>query len=359
MNFKNSDLQGLDIEDHDDRKMIQQMPIAGNAIIVQADIPKVEQEEREEEDRMQNFFSNDTQYNQGHNFVQKDFYRVHFNDIDIRKALEHKKSSGFGHCPKKSILERNNAKYKQISDLIIQEFERAEIPESRLYQIDKVVRSRGQEGRFGIDHSELLNYELELANKLRDDHINWMVKWRELNKKSKDDGNGTVASPFFGFSFEEASTMIDEDTGLTIDLSETKKISEILFKRLNPDDHERYSDASFRTKQSSSAGSSQTNQSEKSYADWTKKKIMEDRLKRKLIRDAKNEIKEELLEIAKAEKSKYENRLKAMEKWLELKKVQESHNKTHLKQIEQRADDAGNVRNAKSFNEWQRQQKRR
>jgi hypothetical protein len=26
--------------------------------------------------------------------------------------------------------------------------------------IDKVVRMRGQNGRFGIDHSELLNYEL-------------------------------------------------------------------------------------------------------------------------------------------------------------------------------------------------------
>ena len=41
--------------------------------------------------------------------------------------------------------------------------------------IDKVVRMRSMYGRFGIDHSELLNYELELTNKLRDDHMNWLV----------------------------------------------------------------------------------------------------------------------------------------------------------------------------------------
>jgi hypothetical protein len=41
--------------------------------------------------------------------------------------------------------------------------------------IDKVVRMRGQSGRFGIDHSELLNYELHQTNKERDDHMNWLV----------------------------------------------------------------------------------------------------------------------------------------------------------------------------------------
>jgi hypothetical protein len=41
-----------------------------------------------------------------------------------------------------------------------------------LYNIDKVVRMRGKEGKFGVDHSEILNYELEIANKERDDHMN-------------------------------------------------------------------------------------------------------------------------------------------------------------------------------------------
>ena len=41
--------------------------------------------------------------------------------------------------------------------------------------IDKVVRMRSQHGRFGIDHSELLNYELEQTNKARDDYMNLLV----------------------------------------------------------------------------------------------------------------------------------------------------------------------------------------
>ena len=41
--------------------------------------------------------------------------------------------------------------------------------------IDKVVRLRGKQGRFGVDHSEILNYEFELANKERSDHMNRLV----------------------------------------------------------------------------------------------------------------------------------------------------------------------------------------
>ena len=41
--------------------------------------------------------------------------------------------------------------------------------------IDKVVRMRGRHGRFGCDHSELLNYEIEQTNQARDDHMNWLV----------------------------------------------------------------------------------------------------------------------------------------------------------------------------------------
>jgi hypothetical protein len=41
--------------------------------------------------------------------------------------------------------------------------------------IDKVVRMRTKEGKFGVDHSEILNYEFEMANKARDDHMNYLV----------------------------------------------------------------------------------------------------------------------------------------------------------------------------------------
>ena len=54
----------------------------------------------------------------------------------------------------------------------MQEYEKPLITEDRLYLIDKVVRIRGNNGRFGVDHSEILNYELELANKQRDEHMN-------------------------------------------------------------------------------------------------------------------------------------------------------------------------------------------
>lgn len=41
--------------------------------------------------------------------------------------------------------------------------------------IDKVSRIRGKQGRFGVDHSEILNFELEVANKDRFDHMNKLV----------------------------------------------------------------------------------------------------------------------------------------------------------------------------------------
>jgi hypothetical protein len=49
------------------------------------------------------------------------------------------------------------------------------LPSEKLYMIDKVVRLRGKQGRFGVDHSEILNYEFELANKERSDHMNRLV----------------------------------------------------------------------------------------------------------------------------------------------------------------------------------------
>jgi hypothetical protein len=38
-----------------------------------------------------------------------------------------------------------------------------------------VVRMRSSHGRFGRDHSELLNYESELTNRKRNDHLNTLV----------------------------------------------------------------------------------------------------------------------------------------------------------------------------------------
>ena len=45
-------------------------------------------------------------------------------------------------------------------------------------------------------------------------------------------------------------------------------------------------------------------------------------MKRKLINQAQNEIKEELLQVANQEREKYEQRTKAMDDWLMQKKTQ-------------------------------------
>jgi hypothetical protein len=54
-------------------------------------------------------------------------------------------------------------------------YEKPEIPQDKVYMIDKVVRLRTQEGKFGVDHSEILNFEFEMANKQRSDHLNYLV----------------------------------------------------------------------------------------------------------------------------------------------------------------------------------------
>ena len=55
------------------------------------------------------------------------------------------------------------------------EYQTPTLTQDQFYLIDKVVRMRGRDGRFGVDHSEILNYELELANKQRDEHMNYLV----------------------------------------------------------------------------------------------------------------------------------------------------------------------------------------
>lgn len=60
------------------------------------------------------------------------------------------------------------------------------ITEDQLYLVDKVVRQRGTKGRFGVDHSEILNYELELANKARDKHMNQLVYMSDGESENMD-----------------------------------------------------------------------------------------------------------------------------------------------------------------------------
>ncbi len=63
-----------------------------------------------------------------------------------------------------------------------------------MYLIDKVVRLRGKNGRFGVDHSEILNYELELANKDRDHHMNLLVYNQKNPYSDSQDRNNRNSS---------------------------------------------------------------------------------------------------------------------------------------------------------------------
>ena len=107
--------------------------------------------------------------------MQKDYYRHMKSDKLVKKHTDAKIAKEMGRAPNKTLLETKNTKYKQIGEVISEQYARSQIPDARLYMIDKVVRMRGQHGRFGIDHSELLNYELEQTNKTRDDYMNLLV----------------------------------------------------------------------------------------------------------------------------------------------------------------------------------------
>ena len=61
----------------------------------------------------------------------------------------------------------------------------SELPADRVALIDKVVRLRCQIGRFGIDHSEVLNYQTYAMNKSRLDRMNWLAYKSEAGEELK------------------------------------------------------------------------------------------------------------------------------------------------------------------------------
>lgn len=75
--------------------------------------------------------------------------------------------------------------------------------------IDKVVRMRGLHGRFGIDHSELLNYEIDQTNKGRDDHMNWLVYKGQIAEK-ENESLSKVLREKLNITSEELATLDSE-----------------------------------------------------------------------------------------------------------------------------------------------------
>ena len=168
----------------------------------------------------------------------------------------------------------------------MQEYERPVISEDKLYLIDKVVRLRGKNGRFGVDHSEILNYELELANKFRDEHMNQLVY------KVRDPyGESPTAREQKGDFFKPPDGQMET--------------SQVLFKRLaNKGAIADSSRCSLLTEKNrgGSARTLHTDRKAPNFQQWVRLKDAEKRLKKKLIQEEKREIRQELLEYAKNEK---------------------------------------------------------
>ena len=173
-----------------------------------------------------------------------------------------------------------------------------------MYLIDKVTRMRSKYGRFGVDHSEVLNYELELANRPRDDHMNHLV-YKEDNP------------------YDET-----ENVDSTLRIHGNMSTSQILFKRLSNQgkvqDSSRCSlldDNKYR----GSERSHRTNKNAPNFTQWVRKKDAEKRLKKKLINEQKREIRSELLNFAKQEKDIHDGMVRTMEDWLTRKKLDEAY----------------------------------
>lgn len=82
-------------------------------------------------------------YGKGHNIVQKDYYRGMKTEKIVAKSMEKKRAQELGRVPKRTLLEIKNSKYKNVGQVISEQYARSQIPEANLYMIDKVVRMRG------------------------------------------------------------------------------------------------------------------------------------------------------------------------------------------------------------------------
>jgi hypothetical protein len=134
--------------------------------------------------------SQDPYFGKTHSVFEKDVYRVMKTENSIQKSNLVKKPAG-----SKSLLEFQNCKYKPRSRLIMEQYENPQITEDQLYVIDKVVRMRGKGGRFGVDHSEILIHELELANRDRDSYLNNLVYKQPNPYQVTNDSNPSFVIP--------------------------------------------------------------------------------------------------------------------------------------------------------------------
>jgi hypothetical protein len=205
-----------------------------------------------------------------HNIVEKDYFRLLHTEKIIKQGSEKRH--------KKTPL--SIQKFKTRSDLLIDEYRRPTVSKDKLYMIEKVARLRAAQGRYGVDHSEVLNFEFEVANKQRADHMNTLV-------------------------YKKAA-LIEQDAARQ-SMHRTK--SNAIFERLTEKEVEEH------LRRSSFESSEQTSSGGITFNEWLRKKDAEQRMKKKLILEAKNEMRQELFELAQQEQADADFKMKMMEEW--------------------------------------------
>lgn len=242
--------------------------------------------------------------NRSHNIVPKDFYRglKHFNQVEKSFVQT---TDGKVKVQKSKSTERGIRKYKSKTDLIFQAYKKPQLSPEKEYLIDKVVRTRGLQGRYGIDHSEQLAIDQELVNRDKDDYLHKLV-YKETREGIQDSSVSKVL-------LERLNNNPQANIVTTIrDLPEENVYDSSMYK--------------------SKGGATSFLQNEEgeflraglTFDEWLKRKEGEKRLKNKLLKEAKLEKKQFYAELAKMEEENKRARVLAMETWLKDKRLEEA-----------------------------------
>ena len=95
------------------------------------------------------------------------------------------------------------------------------------------------------------------------------------------------------------------------------------------------------------------------YQEWIKNKDAEKRMKRKLTTQAQNDIKEQLLVVAKHEREKYEKRCRDMDEWLMRKKIDQAEKVAHMRDLDRQQEIEKQLceeRKTNNYKDWMRLQ---
>lgn len=168
------------------------------------------------------------------------------------------------------------------------ELDQIELPRETMYMIDKVVRQRAKKGPFGIDNSELIADQHDREIMEKNDRIQRLVEGMSSHSRARgDDKDVETSSDIAGRRINSVcaraiSTMVPSSTK-AIQMSNEKKMLE-------------------------EANSSLQSVRTMTYEQWCRKKEMMQRLKDRLIEDAK-------LEILEHRKMKEMNDTKEIQNW--------------------------------------------